>query len=95
MMQGIVVDTAPLVGLEGKSVAHTRDFLHKLKIRTIIRHVVEKNQPKKEADNSTEAGLDEANGHFFVFITGGCLKSLEGIKKNPRYKSVGDFCLFL
>lgn len=95
MMQGTVVDTAPLVGLEGKSVAHTRDFLHKLKIRAIVRHVVEKNQPKKEADNSTEADLDEANGHFFVFITGGCLKSLEGIKKNPRYKSFGDFCLFL
>jgi hypothetical protein len=25
----------------------------------------------------------------------GCLKSPFGFKKNPRYKSVGDFCLFL
>jgi hypothetical protein len=67
MMQGIAVDAAPLIGLEGKSVAHARDFLHKLKIRAIVRHVVEKNQPEKEADNSAEAGLDEADGHFFCF----------------------------
>jgi hypothetical protein len=26
---------------------------------------------------------------------GGCLKSPFGLKKNPRNKSVGDFCLFL
>jgi hypothetical protein len=30
--------------------------------------------------------------HGFV---GGRLKSPFGLKKNPRYKSVGDFCLFL
>jgi hypothetical protein len=28
-------------------------------------------------------------------VEGGCLKSPFGLKKNPRYKSVGDFCLFL